>query len=419
MPASGTRPTRSRGARWARRFTTPLATSTDFDRFDSLDPSDAGNSQRYSLSSEWHRADDASATKVLLYGFYYDLDLFSDFTYFLNSPEGDQFEQTDARWVGGRTATQTWFGQLAGREMQNTAGLDVRSHSIRNGLFNTIHRHRTDKLDYSGSSIPTIRATTRRDQVWERVPLALLRESQFSGPRSCGPSPALRLDYFHVDDESNLTANSGTQDAVKVSPKGSLIVGPWADTELYLSGGMGFHSNDGRGATQHRDPTTGEAVEPDDLLVRTYGAEVGARTTCVPGLQSTLSLWWLRIGSELVFEGDAGSTAPSAPSERYGLELANYYQPNAWATLDADVSLSHARFTHTVEDDDLQLSGNHIPEAVKSVVATGIALHQPGDHGVFSELRLRYFGPRDLSVSGHPDSGATALAEREDRVQLR
>ncbi len=389
-------------------FTTPFASTTDLGRFDSLDPSDAGNSQRYSLSTEWHRTDDTSATNVLLYGFYYDLDLFSDFTYFLGSPQGDQIEQTDNRWVGGLRATQTWFGSLAGREMQNTVGLDVRSYSIRNGLFNTVHRHRTDKYDYSDSPVPTIRATTRRDQVWEPS-IAPYFENRVQWADKLRSVVGVRLDYFHVDDESNLTANSGTEDAVKVSPKGSIIVGPWADTELYLSGGMGFHSNDGRGATQHRDPVTGEVVQPDDLLVRTYGAEVGVRTTCVPGLQSTATFWWLNIGSELVFEGDAGSTAPSAPSQRYGLELANYYQPNAWVTLDADVALSHAEFTRTVDDEDTNLHGSHIPEAVKSVVATGIALHQPGDRGVFSELRLRYFGPRDLSVSGHPDSGATAL----------
>ena len=47
-------------------FTTPFDTYDDFGRFDSLDPSDAGNSQRYSISGEWHRANDTSATQVLM-----------------------------------------------------------------------------------------------------------------------------------------------------------------------------------------------------------------------------------------------------------------------------------------------------------------------------------------------------------------
>ena len=66
--------------------------------FGTLNPTDGGNSQRYSLQGEWHREDGNSETKIMTYGFYYDLDLFSDFTYFLTDPAlGDQFEQQDKR----------------------------------------------------------------------------------------------------------------------------------------------------------------------------------------------------------------------------------------------------------------------------------------------------------------------------------
>jgi outer membrane receptor protein involved in Fe transport len=389
-------------------FTTSLDTYDDFGRFDSLDPSDAGNSQRYGLSGEWHRADDDSATRVLAFGFYYDLDLFSDFTYFLDSPQGDQIEQTDSRWVAGLKATHTWFGHVAGRDMQNTVGLQLRSDSIHVGLFNTIDRNRVAKFDYSDSPAPTTRATTSSDQVWEPT-VSPYFENRVQWTDKIRTIAGLRLDYFHVDVAANITANSGTEDAVLLSPKGSIIVGPWAQTEMYLSGGQGFHSNDGRGATEHVDPTTGAPAQPDDLLVRTYGAELGARTTYVQNLQSTLAFWWLHIGSELVFEGDAGTTAPSAPSQRYGIEFANYYRLNDWVALDGDFAFSHAEFTHDVVDHDVNLSGTHVPEAVKSVIATGISFHQPDNQGFFSELRLRYFGPRDLSVSGHPESGTTAL----------
>ncbi len=391
-----------------RTFTTPLDSYGDFGRFDSLDPSDAGRSHRYSLSGEWHRADETSASEALLYGFYYDLDLFSNFTYFLDSPEGDQIEQRDKRWVGGAKVSHTWFGQLRDRPMQNTVGLQIRSDSIHNGLYQTVRRDRVAKFAYEDGATPSIRATTRADQVWEPT-VAPYFENTLRWAEKIRSVAGLRVDFFHAGVRSHDSRNSGTSDAVIASPKGSLIFGPWADTEVYLSGGLGYHSNDGRGATQHVEPKSGEAVEPDDLLVRTYGAEVGARTTCLPGLQSTLAFWWLHIGSELVFEGDAGSTAPSAPSQRYGVELANYYDPSEWVTLDADFSFSHAAFTHTVDDDETGLSGTDIPEAVKSVVATGIAVHQPGDHGFFGELRLRYFGPRSLSVDGSVDSGATAL----------
>ncbi len=375
----------------------------DFGLFDSLDSSDGGNSQRHSLSAEWHRADADSSTKVLLYGFYYDLDLFSNFTYFLDSPQGDQIEQQDQRGVGGVKASQTWYGQIFSHDMENTVGLQIRSDSIKNGLFQTVDRKRTDKVDYNGE---TISATTRADDVWE-ASLSPYVENQVQWADKFRTVCGLRTDYYHFDVNSNLPVNSGTRDAAIVSPKGSLIFGPWAKTEYYLSGGLGFHSNDGRGVTQHVDPTTGDPVEPATPLVRTSGAEIGARTTAVKGLQSTLALWLLDTDSELVFSGDAGSTEASAPSRRYGVEWTNYYTPAKWLDLDADFSFSHAEFRENVVGEGVQ--GTHIPGAVDSVIATGIAFHQPGERGFFSDLRLRFFGPRPLAEDNNIRSGSTSL----------
>src|SRR5208282_811947 len=78
--------------------------------FGALNPTDGGESQRYSFQGEWHRQDANSETKITAYGFYYDLNLFSDFTYFLDDPiKGDQFEQQDRRWVAGFDAAHTIF----------------------------------------------------------------------------------------------------------------------------------------------------------------------------------------------------------------------------------------------------------------------------------------------------------------------
>lgn len=122
-----------------------------------------------------------------------------------------------------------------------------------------------------------------------------------------------------------------------LSPKLGLVFGPWRDTELYLSGGLGFHSNDARGVTSNTDPAT--------PLPRSKGAEVGVRTALVPGLQSSISLWMLDLKSELLWVGDAGSNEPSGPTRRYGIEVANFYTPVPWLTLDADYAWSHARDT--------------------------------------------------------------------------
>ncbi len=84
----------------------------------------------------------------MAYGFYYDLDLFSDFTYYLDDPiKGDQFEQKDNRWVTGVAAAHTIFSQWFGRKVENTFGLQVRNDWVHNGLYRTEDRMRTDKND--------------------------------------------------------------------------------------------------------------------------------------------------------------------------------------------------------------------------------------------------------------------------------
>ncbi len=105
-----------------------------------------------------------------------------------------------------------------------------------------------------------------------------------------------------------------------VSPKFGAVFGPWAGTEFYANAGMGFHSNDARGAVISVDPLTGEPADRVTPLVRARGAEVGVRTVRVRGLQSTVSLWYLGIDSELLFVGDAGTTEAGRPSRRVGVE---------------------------------------------------------------------------------------------------
>jgi outer membrane receptor protein involved in Fe transport len=83
------------------------------------------------------------------------------------------------------------------------------------------------------------------------------------------------------------------------------------------------------------------------------------------------------------------------------LEFANYYTPTKWLTLDADVSLSQARFR------DRDPAGQYIPGSIETVVAAGIAVHDLG--GFFGGLRLRYFGPRSLIEDNSVRSTASAL----------
>ena len=173
-----------------------------------------------------------------------------------------------------------------------------------------------------------------------------------------------------------------------------------------MQGGFGFHSNDGRGATQTQEPISadypnGGPTARIPALIQTRGAEIGVRTLAMPHLQSTVSLWYLYSDSELEQDGDTGGTVASQqPSNRYGVEWANYYTLTKHLAFDFDVADSIARFTSVDADDAAPGSpgGNHVPEAVGLVISSGITLHDW--HGFSASLRLRYFGPRDLTSDG-------------------
>jgi len=392
--------------------------------FGAINPTDGGNSQRYSLQAEWHRQNGSSETKIMAYGFYYDLDLFSDFTYFLtDTNRGDQFEQQDQREVAGLDARHTIFSQWFNRDVENTFGLQVRNDWIDNGLYQTENRVRVDKLDSAtGTLLP---ADTDVNQLTD-TQVGFWIENKIQWAEKFRSVAALRgdLDYFDV---TSLTtpANSGSADTFLPSPKLSLIFGPWDKTEFYVQGGFGFHSNDGRGATQTIEPVSADNPYPNTpvskipAMIQTKGAEIGVRTLIVPKLQSTVSLWYLYSASELEQDGDTGGTVASQqPSNRYGVEWANYYTLTKHLAFDFDMADSIARFTSVDADDAAPGSpgGTRVPEAVGLVISSGITLHDW--HGFSASLRLRYFGPRDLTSDGIYRSDQTILLNAEAGYQI-
>ena len=385
----------------------------------SLNPTDGGDSQRYSLQGEWHRQGVNSATAIMAYGFYYYLDLFSDFTYYLTDTErGDQFEQQDHRWVAGLDAAHTIFSQWFGRKVENTFGLQLRNDWIHNGLYQTENRERADKTDSdTGNTLP---ATTQEDRLID-TQLGLFWENKVHWAEKFRSVFGLRgdLQYFDVTSLVN-PANSGTASKWLPSPKLNLIFGPWAKTEFYVQGGFGFHSNDGRGTTQRIEPISGENPYPDTpatpipALIPTKGTEVGVRTVAIPHLQSTFSLWYLHSASELQQSGDTGgTTASKSPSNRYGVEWANYYTPLEHLAFDFDFAYSKAFFTEIDPDDAAPGSpgGKYVPEAVGLVISSGITVQSY--KGFWGSLRLRAFGPRNLTSDAIYQSSSTILLNAE------
>jgi len=333
-------------------------------RFGAIDPSDGGEASRYSLSAQWSQAVGNAATRANAYLVRSRLDLFSNFTFFLDDPvRGDQFEQVDRRTVAGGGASHSWVTQTAGRRMQQTLGLQVRSDDIPEvALYHTAARQRL--------------GTVREDAIVETSG-SLHYTNDTAWTSWLRSRVGLRGDRYRFN-----VANSGTTNAGLVSPKASLIFGPWSHAEYFLNYGQGFHSNDAR---------TGQTP-----LVRARGGELGVRTTSSARWQSSVALWRLDLDSELVFAGDAGTTEASHASRREGIEWINTVRASRNVTADAELTLARARFTN----------GDYVPGTMSRTFSAG-AIYEQGR--VTGSVRMRYFGSRALVEDNSQRSGSSTL----------
>ena len=357
-------------------------------RLGAIDQTDAGRSSRYSLAFDFLESHQNHTTRISAYTVRAGLNLFQNFTYFLNDPvNGDQVEQEGRRWTSGGHVTHRRLHRMFDRSMESAIGVSLRNDSVGTvGLYNTAQRRRMN--------------TIRKDAIGQTT-VSFFGQAEIEWARKLRMTLGVRSDLYRYDVTALQPLNTGAGTTGIVSPKVTAVIGPWGGSEFYLNYGKGFHSNDARGATTTRDPISGEVVTKDDPLVPARGAEVGFRTIAVPGLQSTLAAWYLGFDSELVFVGDAGIAEASRPSRRYGVEWTNYLKLQPWLIAELDLSFSHAEFTGNSPE------GNRIPGALDRVVAGAITVTPAKP--VFGSLRVRHFGPRPLIEDGSFYSQSTTI----------
>ena len=357
-------------------------------RFGTLDPTDGGVASRFSLSGNFAHSSEYGQSNVSAYVIRSDLQLYNNFTYFLDNPvNGDQFNQLDRRTLGGFDARHAFDWRLGEFETQTRVGIQTRYDDIRVGLFKTEQRHwlstvREDRVQEGNVGIWTDTTTRWTDRLRTTV--------------------GIREDVFAGRVLSNTPENSGNAQASIASPKAGIVLGPWLKTEFYGNAGYGLHSNDIRGATITVDPN--DKATPLDrvpLLVRSRGAEIGIRTKAIEGLTSSVAVFVLDFDSELLFVGDAGTTEPSRPSRRVGVEWVNQYKPVPWLSFDLDVAYTRVRFT------DFDPAGERIPGAPAWIGSAAVTFGN--ETGWFGALKARYFGPRPLIEDGSVRSLASLI----------
>ena len=363
--------------------------------FGSLNTTSGGESSRYSLSVNWIRDEVASTLDINAYVIAYNLNLWADFTYFLDNPiTGDQHNQVDDRVIYGWDLSYTQISDWGEVEVRNTYGSQLRYDDIDNvGIYRTTARQRNGVF--------------RIDSVNEWSS-GLFLENELQWTDAVRTVLGIRYDYFDfsvdpiaADFAPSLAVNGGAANDSIVTASAGFIYAFNSELEAYASIGEGFHSNDARGTTIELDPLSGDPLERVDPLVDTLGYEFGLRAFIQDSLNASIALWALDIDSELVFVGDTGSTEDTGVgSERQGIEFTAYWYPNGLWTFDFEYAYSDAKFNQAVDGSD------DIPGALTQVLSAGV--NAKFTDNFYTNLRMRFFDEYPLDGGRTADSSTIA-----------
>ena len=359
------------------------------DRFGSLDPTEGGRSDRENLNLIYTaNPNPEESWFVQLYFSRYRLRMFSNFTFFSGDPvRGDGIEQLDSRVLFGGRAHYHRLWTLGSLPLESTIGFETRNDNTDVGLFRQQRRQRF--------------VTTQKAEIWENAFSGYTQHELFVR-EWLRFIVGLRGDVFvfDVDDRSPREATDGI-----VSPKASLIVSPfinpaslWHQTDLFLNFGMGYHSNDAR-----------DAVQPGGSgLARSTGAEIGARTRLHNRVELASSLWWLDLGSELVFVGDEGTTEQRGPTRRWGVDFEIRAEVLPWLLLDYDLTYSDPRF---------RITGEAIPLAPTLLMNGGLTAYPIENFS--AALRVRFLDDRAANEDRSVTARGYALIDLLVRYRWR
>ena len=352
-------------------------------RYGFIDPTNGGKSRRYIASAalEW---DDAS---FLAYVQKSELNLFHNFTYFIDPVLGDQVEQVEDRMAAGARGRLERDFTLFGLKAEGRLGADAHFDWLDEaGLYRTTARVRT-------SAIARDEVDVMSADVWGDLTLHWTDRLR--------TTLGLRADYIDGEVSGLIPANAGSESGVQWSPKLNVAYTLTDDLEVYAGYGLGFHSNNIVGVVQTQDPVTGDPVDPATLFAESRGGEIGVRWEPNSTFNLSAAVFELDFDSELIYVGDAGISEPSDPTRRYGLEVAAFWNPVDWLAFDASYAYSHSRFK------DAPSNLDRVPNTVEGVAAAGVTW-LPGD-GWEGSLRVRYLGPGPLIEDNSVRAPSTTL----------
>ena len=346
-----------------------------------LDPSDQGKTQRLSVSGEWHRQAEQAALTASGYAFDNRLQLFNNYTHFLIDPlQGDQEEQFEHR--------QSIGGQLEWRLLPSTTanewrfGLQTRHDHIELGRIPTQAAKPIDPSQSLGfASVDKVSLTSVAAYVdWLKA-----------WSPTVNTQLGLREDWYWATD-------AGTQPGQPMDhllePKGTLKVALGSNVAWVSTAGIGFHSNDVRGAAAAR------------LLAPQRGLDTGliGRWPDRP-IEWSVTTFYLHSASSTTYDPDVGQDSAGPASQRLGVESSLRLHGAIWQ-VDASFASARARFLANYDD-----GAGHVGEAIPNAPYAVGSLSGRWQLGPAwqAQLQWRYLG--DFPLTSGPCHDAAVRAD--------
>ena len=360
-------------------------------RFGTLDPDLGGKTSRYIASAglDWDNA------SLLVYGENYKLHLYNNPTFFLDQVNGTSSfrSPTALRWArAARSATVRIGGFKTGTRL----GADIHSDFI------------------DGTAVPHDRPRAIPDHPQRRwlgdagrhlgrCDYPLDRQAAHDDRRACRP--------HHLRLQRHPAENSGDGSDTKWSPKArSLTPSPTTSRPMARTACLPYQRCARRAADARSSHQRSGCPSP--AFVESRGGEIGVRYQPSSDFNASASVFELNLDSELIFVGDAGTSEPSDPTERSGIEVAGFWQPLDWLTFDGSAawSIRASRTCPRAKTASPTRSSSSAPSArpddrkwLGSLAPGPLHRRSPADRGQFRPRRsdLYWSMPASRRISGH------------------
>jgi TonB family protein len=387
---------------------TPAAYSGShcINRFDSVDPTQGGSSQRVMALARYRRQMDERWTlDATAYSLHSNLQLFpNDGIDASFQPDGilygSQIEQDDTRTESGADLRLTHQAVVGGMPLRTTLGLQIRNDDIEVQLHRTEARKRLDGIDanipgpmYDGHQNETESGAwveeAARPARWLRFVLGARADRIDAATNNESPTAVYQF--------------SGYKGAAQLSPKASAVVSPIDAWDLFANYGRGFHSNDIR--SQFLFVPGPQAPNPaGTLIAAATGYEAGTTVRPLPGLAVSATAFLIDLTSELAIDGDTASTQTLGPTRRYGFEATGRYDFDARIYADATFTVAHGRFTDAA---DIAAGRVYLPDAPIRTFSASVGARQPvsASTKLIGSVTVRSMSDR------YGDQGPTPLVE--------